>query len=78
MWGKWLFLIGAFGTVFSSLLGVSQSAPYPFADCWRLSRARVEPGKFRNRPATAVKLVAALLLFSWLGARSIKHRTTQR
>ena len=44
VWGKWLFLIGAFGTVFSSLLGVWQAVPYLFADCWRLTRARVEPG----------------------------------
>jgi Mn2+/Fe2+ NRAMP family transporter len=34
--GKWLFLIGTFGTVFSSLLGVWQAAPYIFADGWRL------------------------------------------
>jgi Mn2+/Fe2+ NRAMP family transporter len=34
--GKWLFLIGTFGTVFSSLLGVWQAAPYLFAECWRL------------------------------------------
>ena len=30
--GQWLFLIGAFGAVFSSLLGVWQSVPYIFAD----------------------------------------------
>lgn len=35
--GKWLFLIGAFGTVFSSLLGVWQSIPYIFADTWLLA-----------------------------------------
>ena len=29
---RWLFLIGAFGAVFSSLLGVWQSVPYVFAD----------------------------------------------
>lgn len=34
--GSWLFLIGAFGAVFSSLLGVWQSVPYLFADIWRL------------------------------------------
>jgi len=34
--GRWLFLVGAFGAVFSSLLGVWQSAPYLFAECWRL------------------------------------------
>ncbi|HSG65832.1 MAG TPA: iron transporter, partial [Gammaproteobacteria bacterium] len=38
--GKWLFLLGAFGAVFSSLLGVWQSVPYLFADCWGLIRQR--------------------------------------
>ena len=36
--GKWLFLVGTFGAVFSSLLGVWQAVPYLFADCWRLLR----------------------------------------
>ena len=35
---KWAFLIGAWGAVFSSLLGVWQSMPYLFADFWFLSR----------------------------------------
>jgi len=35
-WGKWLFLIGTFGAVFSSLLGVWQAVPYLFADSWAL------------------------------------------
>jgi Mn2+/Fe2+ NRAMP family transporter len=34
--GKWLFLVGTLGAVFSSLLGVWQSVPYLFADCWNL------------------------------------------
>jgi Mn2+/Fe2+ NRAMP family transporter len=34
--GKWLFLAGTFGAVFSSLLGVWQSVPYLFADCYGL------------------------------------------
>lgn len=34
--GRWAFLLGAFGAVFSSLLGVWQSIPYLFADLWRL------------------------------------------
>ncbi|HEX9877226.1 MAG TPA: Nramp family divalent metal transporter [Gammaproteobacteria bacterium] len=38
--GKWLFLLGAWGAVFSSLLGVWQSVPYLFADCWGLLRQR--------------------------------------
>jgi Mn2+/Fe2+ NRAMP family transporter len=36
--GKWMFLLGAWGTVFSSLLGVWQAVPYLFADCWGLAR----------------------------------------
>jgi Mn2+/Fe2+ NRAMP family transporter len=36
--GKWMFLLGAWGTVFSSLLGVWQAVPYLFADCWGLTR----------------------------------------
>jgi Mn2+/Fe2+ NRAMP family transporter len=35
---KWAFLIGAWGAVFSSLLGVWQSVPYLFADLWNLMR----------------------------------------
>ncbi len=34
--GRWLFLIGALGAVFSSLLGVWQAIPYLFADIYRL------------------------------------------
>ncbi|MEZ6044078.1 MAG: divalent metal cation transporter [Planctomycetaceae bacterium] len=37
---KWLFLIGTWGAVFSSLLGVWQSVPYLFADFWNQSFAR--------------------------------------
>jgi Mn2+/Fe2+ NRAMP family transporter len=32
---RWLFLLGALGAVFSSLLGVWQAVPYLFADTWR-------------------------------------------
>jgi len=34
--GRWAFLIGAAGAVFSSLLGVWQAVPYLFADLWGL------------------------------------------
>ncbi len=33
---KWAFLAGAWGAVFSSMLGVWQSIPYLFADLWQL------------------------------------------
>ena len=38
--GRWLFLIGAWGAIFSSLLGVWQSVPYVFADFWDLIQAK--------------------------------------
>ena len=41
--GKWLFLVGAFGAVFSSLLGVWQATPYIFADVWSLLMHRGDP-----------------------------------
>lgn len=34
---KWAFLAGAYGAVFSSLLGVWQSVPYIFADVWSMT-----------------------------------------
>jgi len=36
--GRWIFLIGALGAVYSSLLGVWQAVPYLFADLWGLLR----------------------------------------
>lgn len=35
---QWIFLVGAWGAVASSLLGVWQSVPYLFADAWRIIR----------------------------------------
>jgi Mn2+/Fe2+ NRAMP family transporter len=41
--GKWVFLAGFWGAVFSSLLGVWQSAPYFFADFVGMGRAGGAP-----------------------------------
>ncbi|NQZ68990.1 MAG: Nramp family divalent metal transporter [Lentisphaeria bacterium] len=41
--GRWLFLIGAFGALFSSLLGVWQAVPYIFADFCRLTKELKTP-----------------------------------
>jgi hypothetical protein len=35
---RWVFLIGAWATIFDSLLGVWQAVPYLFCDFWQLSR----------------------------------------
>ncbi len=45
--GKWIFLVGAWGAVASSLLGVWQSVPYLFADTWSILTTR--PGTDRAR-----------------------------
>lgn len=37
---RWLFLVGAWGAVMSSLLGVWQSIPYLFADLWGMLSGR--------------------------------------
>lgn len=37
---RWAFLLGAWGAVFSSLLGVWQSVPYLFADFWNLMKSK--------------------------------------
>jgi Mn2+/Fe2+ NRAMP family transporter len=41
--GRWMFLAGAWGAVFSSLLGVWQAVPYIFADFWRLATRGGDP-----------------------------------
>ncbi|MEO1009260.1 MAG: Nramp family divalent metal transporter [Planctomycetota bacterium] len=41
---RWAFLIGAFGAVFSSLLGVWQAVPYVFADWWGMRPGRTARG----------------------------------
>lgn len=40
--GRWIFLIGAWAAVASSLLGVWQSVPYVFADFWRISTRGID------------------------------------
>lgn len=42
--GRWLFLLGAWGAVFTSLLGVWQAVPYIFADLVGLIRERRDHG----------------------------------
>jgi len=41
--GRWVFLIGALGAVYSSLLGVWQAVPYLFADLWGILRQSGQP-----------------------------------
>ncbi len=68
--GRWLFLIGTLGAVFSSLLGVWQAVPYLFADCWRLIEGR-DPVNSRDtidtRSAPYRGFLIALALVPMLG-----------
>lgn len=66
--GKWLFLAGFWGAVFSSVLGVWQSIPYLFADFWFLSRGEKIPaeGLSKTKPyrlyLVAISFVPLLFL----------------
>jgi Mn2+/Fe2+ NRAMP family transporter len=51
--GKWVFLLGGWGAVFSSLLGVWQAIPYLFTDFWNQIRGR-EQNKSDASDAPAV------------------------
>ncbi len=62
--GRWAFLLGAAGAVFSSLLGVWQAVPYLFADLWRLLRPATgeETQDFtRTRPYKLFQLGLAIV-----------------
>jgi Mn2+/Fe2+ NRAMP family transporter len=50
---KWAFLIGAWGAVFSSLLGVWQSIPYLFTDFWMLATGAKRPGRHEEVDAAS-------------------------
>ncbi len=68
--GKWLFLIGAAGAVFSSLLGVWQAVPYLFADTLNLLREDGEaPAKaaIDTRSATYRGYLFALAILPMAG-----------
>jgi len=39
---RWLFLVGCWAAIFSSLLGVWQAVPYLFADLWGVCRRRMK------------------------------------
>jgi len=75
--GRWMFLLGAWAAIFSSLLGVWQSVPYLFADFWQLTRKRQSTSRSvrvdtRSLPYRAYLLAIATLpatSFLWTGFR---------
>ena len=67
--GAWIFLAGAWGAFFSSLLGVWQSVPYLFADFYYRSMGSTTPGTLSETRPYRVYLVAlALAPIAVLGA----------
>ena len=71
--GYWLFLAGAVGAVFSSLLGVWQAVPYLFADVWdhvngpgdRQAAVNTDSMAYRGYLAALALVPMAGLLFSF-------------
>lgn len=61
-WGRWIFLLGFWGAVFSSLLGVWQSAPYLMADFLRL-RSNQRTGSTASPLAIDLKQTVAYRAF---------------
>ena len=76
---RWLFLLGAWGAVFSSLLGVWQSVPYLFADFLALtlredreSRAQRVATSSRTYRAYLYALALVPLIGLWAGFREVQ------
>jgi Mn2+/Fe2+ NRAMP family transporter len=74
--GRWLFLIGAWAAVFSSLLGVWQAVPYIFADFWGMQRCVWR--RQRGAPIPAVRTDGAayrlaLLAIATLPLLQVSH-----
>jgi Mn2+/Fe2+ NRAMP family transporter len=60
--GRWLFLFGFWGAVFSSLLGVWQGVPYMFADFLGLRRGRAAEGSTERRSPADMRAYRAYLV----------------
>ncbi|MDH4198020.1 MAG: Nramp family divalent metal transporter [Candidatus Aminicenantes bacterium] len=76
--GKWLFLVGFWGAVFTSLLGVWQGVPYLFADFINLRRGRSlgrEDVDIKKTPAYRAFLAALTFLpmsLLWLKVQQVQ------
>lgn len=77
---KWAFLLGAWGAIFSSLLGVWQSVPYLFTDFWRLLNRQTSRAVQINSRSTTYRIhlvalalvpISGLLLFDFASAMKI-------
>jgi Mn2+/Fe2+ NRAMP family transporter len=73
--GRWLFLVGFWGAVFSSLLGVWQSAPHLFTDFLATSRGQgLPPDPERTKPYRAYLVAIATMptALLWLSVKQVQ------
>lgn len=76
---KWAFLVGAWGAVFSSLLGVWQGVPYLFADIWSLQRGGNESSQRINTHCLPYRgYLYAIALVPIVGLAAINFQTMQK
>jgi Mn2+/Fe2+ NRAMP family transporter len=76
---KWAFLAGAWGAVFSSVLGVWQSIPYLFADLWRMMRSgRVHHDRVDTAALPYRGYLYAIALVPLIGMTLVDFRTMQK
>lgn len=68
---RWLFLIGAWGAVASSLLGVWQSVPYLFADVFESLRAHYQERKTKPVSTTSWPYRSYLIAMALLPAATL-------
>jgi Mn2+/Fe2+ NRAMP family transporter len=64
--GKYIFLLGFWGAVFTSLLGVWQGVPYLFADFLSLRRKKISGGGLATDPKKTPEYRAYLLALTFL------------
>jgi Mn2+/Fe2+ NRAMP family transporter len=73
--GRWIFLLGFWGAVFSSLIGVWQGVPYLFADFIRIRKGggpESEPEKSRAYRAYLTALAFLPVLTLWFKVQSVQ------
>ena len=76
---RWAFLVGAWGAVFSSLLGVWQSIPYLFADLWKLMRREsTERSKIDTRSLPYRAYLYAIAIVPILGMVAVNFQSMQK
>lgn len=75
---KWAFFAGAWGAVFSSMLGVWQSVPYLFADLWQLAHGGTPREKIDTRSWPYQAYLYAIGTVPMLGLLAFNFQSMQK